>query len=199
MMECRNIYYSYGKTQVLNGVSLSLQQGEAVALVGPSGCGKSTLARILAGLIKPHQGEVIIPQGKVQMVFQDPYSSLDPFWPVAHALEEAFCRQPTVGHAQRQLLMQQALDEVGLPKDSFTRMPHEFSGGQRQRIAIARALLANPQVLIMDEPTSALDVLVAHDILQLITRLRTSHHLTCLLITHNLVLARKFTDRIVTL
>lgn len=199
MIECKDISFDYGLTPILKGVNLSVATGERVALVGPSGCGKSTLARLIAGLEKPKSGELIVPTGEVQMVFQDPFSSFDPFWTIENAFQESFTRQPKLANAQRLHLMRQMLGDVGIDPDTLTRKPHAFSGGQRQRLAIARALLASPKVLLLDEPTSALDVVVARDILDLLKRLCQKHQITTLLITHHLLHAKHFADRIVSI
>ena len=199
MIECRNIHFAFEGHNVLSGVNVALYQGERVALVGPSGCGKSTLARIIAGLLKPQQGEINVPKSGVQMVFQDPFSSFDPMWSIQAAFDEAFYRQPTLTSIERDKLKKEVLVQVGLPLDALSRYPHEFSGGQRQRLAIARVLLAKPHVLILDEPTSALDVIIADDILDLLLRINKEQQITMLLITHNLIHAKRFADRIIKL
>lgn len=196
MIQVRGIDFYYGQHRVLEDVSVTIQPQERIAIVGPSGCGKSTLARLMAGLIRPAKGEVNV-DGRVGMVFQDPYSSFDPFWPIETALREAFIRHPKMGHEVQYRLMEEMIAQVGLPTDSLGRMPHEFSGGQRQRLAIARALLAQPSLLILDEPTSALDVIIAKDILTLVMSLQQRYALTTVLITHNLIQAQHFADRII--
>lgn len=195
VLEVKHITKSFGALRAVDDVSLALAKGETMGIVGESGCGKSTLAKVITGLIRPDRGEVIA-ASKVQMVFQDPFSSLDPMYPVSAILHEAFYAQPQVWPPARHELIDQALIDVGLSPDVLGRFPHEFSGGQRQRIAIARALLTKPSVLILDEPTSALDVLVQKQIIDLLADLRGRFGFSCLFISHNLRVVKGFSDRI---
>ncbi len=186
-----------GQVKAVDGVSLDIPQGRTLALVGESGCGKTTLAKALLQLIPPTAGSVqfegreligsAASRAAMQMVFQDPYASLNPKMRVAEILEEGM----SALHIGRDSTARQAhidglLDKVGLARDSKWRYPHEFSGGQRQRIAIARALAVSPQLLICDEPTSALDVSVQAQILNLLKSLQQELGLSYLFITHNL-------------
>ncbi len=188
----------------VDGVSLNLTQGQVLSIIGPSGCGKSTLAKMIMGFIKPDEGSIsvegVIIQGKpnirVQMVFQDPYQSLDPLWTIEKILLEALEAEASLTFASKQQKITEVLESVGLGKDILNRKPHAFSGGQRQRIAIARALLASPRVLILDEATSALDVLVAKQLMDLLIRLKAKYNLTYVFISHNLRLVRSFSDTI---
>jgi peptide/nickel transport system ATP-binding protein len=186
-----------GSVKAVDGVSLSIPQGRTLALVGESGCGKTTLGKSLLQLIPSTAGSVQFAgrdligsnaaRASMQMVFQDPYASLNPKMRVAEILEEGMSALH-IGDdsAARQAHIDELLDKVGLARDSKWRYPHEFSGGQRQRIAIARALAVSPQLLICDEPTSALDVSVQAQILNLLKALQQELGLSYLFITHNL-------------
>ncbi len=186
-----------GKVKAVDGVSLSIAQGRTLALVGESGCGKTTLGKALLRLIPSATGSVQFAgreligssasRAAMQMVFQDPYASLNPKMRVAEILEEGMVALGIGGNGPaRQLHIDGLLDKCGLARDSKWRYPHEFSGGQRQRIAIARALAVSPQLLICDEPTSALDVSVQAQILNLLKSLQQELGLSYLFITHNL-------------
>jgi len=191
-----------GHVKAVDGVSLEIAAGRTVALVGESGCGKTTAGKALLQLIRPTAGSVrfagtemtgLKPQqlralrGGMQMVFQDPYASLNPKMRVAEILQEGMDALAIgLNGNERQKRIDVLLDQVGLAQSGKWRYPHEFSGGQRQRIAIARALAVNPELLICDEPTSALDVSVQAQILNLIKELQSNIKLSYLFITHNL-------------
>ena len=191
-----------GQVKAVDGVSLEIKQGRTLALVGESGCGKTTLGKALLQLIKPTSGSVRFAgqeligldakklrsqRAAMQMVFQDPYASLNPKMRVAEILEEGMSAVGTGGDsAARQAHIDELLDKCGLARSAKWRYPHEFSGGQRQRIAIARALAVSPKLLICDEPTSALDVSVQAQILNLLKSLQAELGLSYLFITHNL-------------
>ena len=195
----------------LEDVDLSVRRGEILALVGESGSGKSTLARLLIKLIEPTRGEIRYegrnifalsrPQvrrlrRKVQIVFQDPYSSLNPRHTVRQIVGEGI---NGLASAARGARIKELLELVGLPPNIVDRYPHEFSGGQRQRICIARALAVKPEFLILDEPVSALDVSVQSKILNLLADLRDTLHLTYVLISHDLGVVRHIADRVAVL
>jgi len=191
-------------------VSFAIERGESFALVGESGCGKSTVARCVVGLLEPDAGSVRV-SGRdlsllrrvdrraacrsVQMVFQDPYSSLNPRMSIGDALAEPLLIEGMLGRASVRDKVRSLLGEVGLDGDAAAKFPHEFSGGQRQRIGIARALALEPAVLIADEPVSALDVSIQSQILLLLRSLQRSRNLSLLFITHDLAVVRNFCDR----
>jgi len=203
MLEVKKLtkIYSIGKKffKAVDSVSFVLQRGETLGLVGESGCGKSTLGRMIMGLIPPSSGQVFF-EGKeitgtllprrMQMIFQDPYSSLNPRMSVKAIIEE-----PTKIHGLPSRV-DELLDLVGLPRQNKERYPHEFSGGQRQRIGIARALALNPDVLICDEPISALDVSIQAQIVNLLIRLQKELSLTILFIAHDLAMVRYLSTRV---
>jgi ABC-type oligopeptide transport system ATPase subunit len=221
ILELKNIYKSYGipgvfggelkKVKAVNGVDLSLAENDSVALVGESGCGKTTLARIAIGLIPSDKGEIFfrrkslrLSEGQmykefrksVQMVFQDPYSSLDPRFTIADIMHEAFVLTEIKNKERRLEVMKETLCSVGMPEDILGRVPHEFSGGERQRIAIARSLITKPKILILDEAVSSLDVIIQKQILDLLLSLQQEYQLTYLFISHNLKILRRFSKRI---
>lgn len=194
--------------RAVSGVSMRLGRGEVAGLVGESGCGKSTLARILLGLLRPTGGEVLLDgvpirsiraeerAGRIQPVFQDPYSSLNPRKTVAQIVGLPLSIQGKRGDRDKRGPVLEMLDMVGLPRRVENVYPSQLSGGQRQRVAIARALISRPGVLICDEPTSALDVSVQSQILNLLSDLRAQLGLTCLLISHNLAVVEHMADRV---
>jgi peptide/nickel transport system ATP-binding protein len=174
----------------VDNVDLEVNAGETLALVGESGSGKSTVARLIVGLYPPTSGTVSFGGRRMQMIFQDPYASLNPRWRVRDIIAEPMRILKTkadVGELLRQ---------VGLAPEDAERYPHEFSGGQRQRISIARALAGEPDLLVCDEPTSALDVSVQAQILNLMIELQRRLGLTYLFISHNLAVVSQVADRV---
>lgn len=194
--------------RALHGVSVDIRPGEVVALVGGSGSGKTTLGRTIAGLIHQTSGDILF-NGKpreqdwanyrqnCQMVFQDPYSSLDPRMSIVKLVEEALRTMPGLNAAERRRRALATLAEVGLPGEFAERLPHELSGGQRQRVAIARAVVREPKLLIADEPVSALDVTVRAQVLALFADLQKKHGFSCLFISHDLSVVEQIADRVI--
>ncbi len=195
----------------VSDVSLCLAPGETLGLVGESGCGKSTLGNMILGLLEPDEGEILYggtplrPFGKmsgqtraprIQAVFQDPFSSLDPRMTVEEIVTAPLLLDQTLTRAQRTARARAILEEVGLGQAHLSRYPHEFSGGQRQRIGIARALAPQPRFIVMDEPTSALDVSVQAQILALIRELQSRHGYAYLFISHDLAVVRHLSHRV---
>ncbi|MFJ9850325.1 ABC transporter ATP-binding protein [Streptomyces sp. NPDC101150] len=190
MMHISELTVRFGGFTAVNGVSLEIPPGSVTGLVGESGSGKSTLARAVAGLT-PYRGTVSgAERGRIQMVFQDPYSSLNPRMRIGDAIAEG-SRKPRARHGAE---VARLLELVSLPASYASRHPRELSGGQRQRVAIARALAAEPDLLIADEITSALDVSVQGAVLNLIRELRAELGLTMLFISHNLAVVRYVCD-----
>jgi oligopeptide transport system ATP-binding protein len=216
-IELRDVVKHYrtrgrGVVHALDGVSLTVGRGEILGLVGESGCGKSTTARLLTGLERPTAGRITVAgrdlaglrgdglrelRRTVQMVFQDPYASLDPRQRIGDALGEVLRVHRLAGskdEARRQVTG--LLELVGLLPGVADRFPHQLSGGQRQRVGIARALAVRPQVLVLDEPVSALDVSVRAEIINLLARLREELTLTYVFISHDLAMVRHLADRV---
>ena len=204
-----------GKPKVMlravDGVSFDIARGETLALVGESGCGKSTVARMLVGLYGLTRGDIRFDgqplagmaesggramRKRLQMIFQDPYASLNPRWRVGRIIAEPMLTHTTMTPAERTARVGQLLKQVGLDPADQGRYPHQFSGGQRQRISIARALAVNPEFLVCDEPTSALDVSVQAQVLNLMKDLQRELGLTYLFISHNLAVVHHVADRV---
>ena len=176
--------------RAVDHVSFEVQRGETLGLVGESGCGKSTVARLIVGLYRPTEGTIEYRGRRMQMIFQDPYASLNPRWRVRKIIAEP------MQHLQTKKSVGELLVQVGLSADDAERYPHEFSGGQRQRISIARALAGEPDFLVCDEPTSALDVSVQAQILNLMADLQERLGLTYVFISHNLAVVSLVADRV---
>ena len=200
--------------EALSGVSFDLQAGKSLGVVGESGSGKSTLARLIMALERPAGGAIYFQGADLhrlspaalkkaragfQMVFQDPYSSLDPRQKVLDILSEPLLAQAQTTQAQRAGLAQEALEEVGLRSQDVEKYPHEFSGGQRQRIAIARALITRPALIVADEPVSALDVSVQAQVLNLMMDLQDRHNLSYVFISHDLSVIKLVADDVLVL
>ena len=191
-----------GKTEereVLKGLSFNIDENEMVGLVGESGCGKSTLAKALLGLIKSKSGEIKLDCKHPQMVFQDPYSSLNPKKKISFILEEPLKNLTDMTAEERRAKAEWILGEVGLGKEYLDRYPSELSGGQRQRVCIAESMILGSNLLILDEPVSALDVTIQAQVLELIRELKEKHRLSILFISHDLRVVYSLCDRVMIL
>lgn len=181
--------------EVLHDVSFDIRHGEILGLVGESGTGKSTLARTILGMVKPDKGQVIHYTERPQMIFQDPYSSLNPAYTIEWIMEEPL-RIAGVAAAERKRRVREMLSHVELPEEVLTAKPSELSGGQRQRVSIATALIREPKFIIADEPVSALDVTIQAQILRLLRELRDRLDLSYLFISHDLNVVYQLCDRV---
>ncbi|BES83800.1 ABC transporter ATP-binding protein [Pectobacterium araliae] len=215
LLSLKNIHTRYstaqGKVLAVDDVSLTILPGETLGLVGESGCGKSTLSKTILRLLPPSHGQIVFDgqditalkesrlkalRQRVQMIFQDPYASLNPRHSIQHILETPLIVHGLGDRPQRQQAINNIIDRVGLPQSSLSRYPHEFSGGQRQRIGIARALVVRPSLVICDEPVSALDVSIQAQILNLLVELKNEMGLSLLFISHDLAVVRYIADRV---
>ena len=205
----------FGGTQTIyavNNISLDIKKGEILAIAGESGCGKSTLAKAIMKLVNSKSGEILINgqniltiskredlksfYQKVQMIFQNPYSSLNPKMKIGDILKEPLEINTSLKKEEINKIIEEKIEKVGLDKSCLNLYPHEFSGGQRQRIAIARSLILNPEFIIADEPVSALDVSIQAQIINLLKQLKEDFNLTFLFISHDLSVIKYLSDRI---
>lgn len=222
LLEIKNLNVTYqtkkgliGKIQTVhavNNVSLDIQKGEILAIAGESGCGKSTLAKAIMKLVQSDSGEILLNgenvlnlkhnkdlkkfYQKVQMIFQNPYSSLNPKMKIGEILKEPLIINTDLKKEEITKIVEEKIKKVGLDKSALNLYPHEFSGGQRQRIAIARSLILNPEFIIADEPVSALDVSIQAQIINLLKQLKEDFNLTFLFISHDLSVIKYLSDRI---
>lgn len=222
LLEIKNLNVTYqtkkgliGKIQTVhavNNVSLDIQKGEILAIAGESGCGKSTLAKAIMKLVQSDSGEILLNgenvlnlkhnkdlkkfYQKVQMIFQNPYSSLNPKMKIGEILKEPLIINTNLKKEEITKIVEEKIEKVGLDKSALDLYPHEFSGGQRQRIAIARSLILNPEFIIADEPVSALDVSIQAQIINLLKQLKEDFNLTFLFISHDLSVIKYLSDRI---
>lgn len=217
LLEVKNLkkYFHVGKNQTLKAVrdiSLNIYKGETLGLVGESGCGKSTFGRTVIQLYEPTDGTVIYDGQKIdsslsqakrheftrkmQMIFQDPYASLNPRMKVMDIIAEGIDAHGILKGEERKKKVIELLETVGLSEEHANRFPHEFSGGQRQRVGIARALAVDPEFVICDEPISALDVSIQAQVINLLKELQKKRDLTYLFIAHDLSMVKHISDRI---
>ena len=180
--------------EVLHDVSFDVHRGEILGLVGESGTGKSTLAKTILGMVRPEAGQVIHYTKRPQMIFQDPYSSLNPAYPVEWLLEEPLRIYGKYDGPERKRRVRERLERVELPEEVLKAKPSELSGGQRQRVSIAVALIQRPRFLSADEPVSALDVTIQAQILKLLRELRDELDLSYLFISHDLNVVYQLCD-----
>ncbi|MDD5428157.1 MAG: ATP-binding cassette domain-containing protein [Candidatus Omnitrophica bacterium] len=215
ILKCENIVKTFrvrrgplrqgrGAVRAVDGVSLSIEKGETFGLVGESGSGKTTLGKVILGIIKPDSGTVELATGKPQVIFQDPYNSLDPKMRVRDIVAEglvvnngrAGLNLPYCSGVDIRKKVEQVTDLVGLPKTAADKYPHQFSGGERQRIAIARAVITDPEFIVCDEPVSSLDVTIQLQILNLLKEIQKELGITYLFISHDLRVIKYMCDRV---
>lgn len=202
-VENLNVWYGkphiFGKSSrvhILHDVSFEIKKGEILGLVGESGCGKSTLARTLLGIEKDKTGTIIHRTYRPQMVFQNPYGSLNPYKKIGWIIEEPLRVQRKYDSGERKQRVRDLLERVGLPESYLNRYPDELSGGQRQRVAIAAALIQQPELIFLDEPVSALDVTVQAQILRLLLDVKKQFNLSYFFISHDLNVIYQICDRV---
>ncbi len=200
-----------GEVRAVDGISFAIKRGETLGLVGESGCGKTTVGRSILRLIEPSAGRITFNgenllelggeqlrnlRASLQIIFQDPFSSLDPRMNVGQIIAEPIRNHSKLSRSEIQLRVSHLMDRVGLHPEQISRYPHEFSGGQRQRIGIARALALNPLAIVCDEPVSALDVSIQAQVINLLARLQEEMRLSYLFIAHDLGVVEHISDRV---
>lgn len=200
-----NAYYKVGgnvlggktKKQVLFDVNFDIKNGEVLGLVGESGCGKTTLSKTILGMLKDYDGQIIHHTDHPQMVFQDPFSSLNPSKTIGWILEEPLRINNIGDKLYRKGQAIEFLKKVGLGEEYINRKPHQLSGGQRQRVCIAQALILKPKFIIADEPVSALDVTIQAQILDLLNEVKETCDLSYLFISHDLNVVYQCCDKVI--
>lgn len=199
VLEVKHVSASYKdekeEKQVLNDISLEVHEDEILGLVGESGCGKSTLSKVILGFVKPDAGEIVHETKMPQMIFQDPFSSLNPSKKISWILEEPL-RMQKIPKEERQKKVVEMAEKVGLSGEHLKRYPRELSGGQRQRVSIAAALIQGAKFIIADEPVSALDVTIQRQIMELMIQLQEEMKLSILFISHDLNVIYQMCDRV---
>lgn len=204
ILECRDITKLFpirrgylqeeiGTVKALDGVSLAIEKGEVFGLVGESGCGKTTLGKVILGVLKQDGGTVELATKKIQVIFQDPFNSLDPKMTVFNILAEGLVLQKEYEIRKK---VEETLDLIRLPQSALDKYPHQFSGGERQRIAIGRAVLTEPEFIVCDEPVSSLDVTIQLQILRLLKDIQKRFSITYLFISHDLRVVKFMCDRV---
>lgn len=200
VLELKNVnaYYKEGKVrkQILEDVNFTLYEGEIVGLVGESGSGKSTLCKCILGLLKDYEGEVIHYTNRPQMIFQDPYSSLNPKKTIGWILEEPLKVKGGFSKSERKMRAEEMLELVHLPQEFYARYPRELSGGQHQRVSIALALITGTKFVLADEPLSALDVTVQAQIIALLKELQEKEKICYLFVSHDLDVVNMLCKRV---
>lgn len=199
ILEVNHVSASYKdekeEKQVLKDISLEVRENEILGLVGESGCGKSTLSKVILGFVKPDSGEIIHRSKMPQMIFQDPFSSLNPSKRISWILEEPLRMQKLPKEERKKKVLEMA-EKVGLSQEHLNRFPKELSGGQRQRVSIAAALIQGAKFIIADEPVSALDVTIQRQIMELMVKLQEEMELSILFISHDLNVIYQMCDRV---
>lgn len=192
------VFYRKGKNkkQVLHNINFQMKRGEILGLVGESGCGKTTLSKTILGLIPDKEGKIQLDTKHPQMIFQDPYSSLNPSKRIGWLMEEPLRHFTNLSKEERKEKVIQMLIKIGLGKEYYNRHPSELSGGQRQRVSIGMALLAGSEFIIADEPVSALDVTIQAQIMELLKELQKEYHISMLFISHDLRVIYQMCDRL---
>lgn len=185
------------RVQILHDISFSMEEGEILGLVGESGSGKSTLAKAILNMVPDKSGTILCGDMHPQMVFQDPYGSLNPAKTIGWILEEPLKNRSRMPKEERRKKAAEMLSRVGLDEKFLDRRSGELSGGQRQRICIAAALMLRPKLLIADEPVSALDVTIQAQVLKLLFSLKQEFGLSILFISHDLRVVYQLCERVI--